>query len=418
MSDRDRVTDRDQNLLADLQQRFATIAGDDRQIDPDELQTALRIKDPYYARKVFAIFDADGSGLVSSSEFLTAVEALIQGGQETKLRFVFQLHDNDRSGLISREELRTIFDASLNENQLRFASEDIDALVTALFEETDMNADGQISLDEFKATVERYPQICRHMTLNAAAWLQPPAEQESAPSAWSVLAERLHRAWHYLQNNWTKLLFLAIYLGVNSWLFANAVQKYAATGANVYVQLARGCGACLNFNGALILIPMLRQWLTWLRQTVVNNILPLDESIEFHKLVGHVMFGFSLVHTGAHVLNYTTLTVPFTSSLFGTKAGLTGFFLLLVFIVMWVCALDRIRRQGHFELFYITHWGFVAWFALALVHGPVFWQWTILPIVGYIIERLLRFSKGYEPTYVTNVSLLPSQVTHLEMHRP
>jgi predicted ferric reductase len=77
-----------------------------------------------------------------------------------------------------------------------------------------------------------------------------------------------------------------------------------------------------------------------------------------------------------------------------------------------------VRRRGYFELFYITHWGFVAWLALAVFHGPVFWQWVVLPLIGYGIERLLRYHKVVEPTHVVHVDLLPSQVTHLQLSRP
>jgi predicted ferric reductase/Ca2+-binding EF-hand superfamily protein len=418
MSMQQSIIDRGGDLLTDLQQRFARFAGEDHRIDPSELQAALDIRDPDYASKIFRIFDRDGSGTVSCQEFLAAIELLIAADPSVRLHFVFQLHDDDRDGLISRDELRTIFHASLNENQLRFAPDDIEALIEALFEATDRNADGRVAFDEFKATVEAHPHIYRQMTLSAVPWLQPPTASATRPNAGSTLAEPLRHTGHYLQNNWNQLLFLVLYASVNIWLFQRAMQHYASVGANGYIQLARGCGACLNFNGALILIPMLRQNLTWLRRTVGNHYLPLDASTAFHRLVGHVMFALSVVHAGAHGLNYTMLTAPLTDTLLGTQAGLTGLALLIVFIVMWICALDQVRRRGYFELFYITHWGFVTWFALAVFHGPVFWQWVTLPLIGYGVERLLRYCKVVEPTHVSHVDLLPSNVTHLQLSRP
>ena len=318
MSMQQSIIDRGGDLVTDLRQCFARFGGEDHRIDPSELQMALDIRDPDYASKIFRMFDRDGSGTVSCQEFLAAIELLTAADPSVRLHFVFQLHDDDCDGLISRDELRTIFHASLNENQLRFAPDDIEALIEALFEETDRNADGCVAFDEFKATVEAHPRIYRQMTLSVATWLQPPTTPATRPNAGSTLAEPLRRARHYLQNNWNPLLFLALYASVNIWLFQRAMQHYASVGANGYVQLARGCGACLNFNGALILIPMLRQMLTWLRRTVGNHYLPLDASTAFHKLVGHVMFTLSVVHAGAHGLNYTTLTAPLTDSLVGT----------------------------------------------------------------------------------------------------
>lgn len=52
---------------------------------------------------------------------------------------------------------------------------------------------------------------------------------------------------------------------------------------------------------------MLRRSLTWLRATWVVRILPLDQNILLHQIVGYAILIFSIVHTGAHVLNFGKL---------------------------------------------------------------------------------------------------------------
>lgn len=54
-------------------------------------------------------------------------------------------------------------DDLLTDLQQRFAPDDIEALIEALFEATDRNADGRVTFDEFKATVETHPYIYRQM---------------------------------------------------------------------------------------------------------------------------------------------------------------------------------------------------------------------------------------------------------------
>lgn len=49
---------------------------------------------------------------------------------------------------------------------------------------------------------------------------------------------------------------------------------------------------------------MLRRCLTWLRATWLAQVLPLDQNIQFHQLMGYVAVGLSLVHTVAHVVNF------------------------------------------------------------------------------------------------------------------
>ena len=51
---------------------------------------------------------------------------------------------------------------------------------------------------------------------------------------------------------------------------------------------------------------MLRRFLTWLRATWVVRVLPLDQNILLHQIVGYAILCYTLVHTTAHVLNFGT----------------------------------------------------------------------------------------------------------------
>lgn len=412
MMDTPRIT------LEELRQVFTRIAGKDKQIDRAEFQKALGLKDEYFIARMFSIFDTDNSSTINIEEFLKTVEELVVATDEKKLQFAYQLHDINGDGCIEKEEVSHLIAASLSENNLNFPSEQVTALVDILFLEADKDKSGEISFEEFKTLIAKHPDLLEAMAVSPVSWLKP-RKQDSIPVS-PQQKSGLRKAYikHYIQNNWVKIAFLALYLALNLFIFFAAFERYASQGANLYVQIARGCGAALNFNGALILIPMLRHFMTWLRKTSLNNYLPIDESIEFHKLVGQFMFAFAIVHTIAHFFNYTTLSVPFTQSLFGTKAGLSGFLLLLVFTIMWVTAQAPIRKGGKFALFYIAHMGYFLWFALALIHGPVFWQWVLLPVVGFAIELVIRKRNTKEPAYVVNASLLPSKVLGLEIARP
>ncbi len=405
--------DKPRETLEELRQVFAQIAGEDKQIDLSEFKQALGLKDEYLASRLFSIFDTDKSGTVDIEEFLNAVEELVFATPEEKLKFSYKLHDKNGDNCIDREEITDLIEASLTENNLNFPPEQVTALVDVLFLEADEDNNGEISFEEFKTLMEKNPQLLEAMTVSPVGWLKPRKKEDEMVSPQDAKASQKLHFKHYLQNNWVTLAFLFLYVLTNLFLFFSAVNRYASQGANVYIQLARGCGAALNFNGALILIPMLRNFLTWLRKTKLSHYLPLDESIEFHKLVGQVMFAFAIVHTIAHFFNYTTLPVPFAQSLFATKAGLSGFLLLVVFAVMWVTAQDPIRKGGNFALFYIAHLGYVLWFILALIHGPNFWKWASVPLIGFAIEQIIRAQTTKQPTKVVNASLLPSKVLGL-----
>ena len=79
----------------------------------------------------------------------------------------------------------------------------------------------------------------------------------------------------------------------------------------------------------------------------------------------------------------------------GISAGLTGQLLLLVMIVIYAGAHDKVKRS-HYETFWYSHHFFVAWFLLLLLHGPVWWcSGRSSRSLPYAIDRLVRvFYRG------------------------
>ena len=62
---------------------------------------------------------------------------------------------------------------ALDESQLELGPTQIDGLVNAVFRVADDNGDGVISLAEFRATLESYPDLYERMTVSAVAWAAP-----------------------------------------------------------------------------------------------------------------------------------------------------------------------------------------------------------------------------------------------------
>jgi hypothetical protein len=64
------------------------------------------------------------------------------------------------------------------------------------------------------------------------------------------------------------------------------------------VWMSRGAGLCLSFDATLILLPMCRTLLRWVRPKV--KFLPLDESQWFHRQVAYAMLFWTCIHVLAH----------------------------------------------------------------------------------------------------------------------
>lgn len=221
----------------------------------------------------------------------------------------------------------------------------------------------------------------------------------------------------YLRNNAPRLLSYAVYALLNLALFAWAAHRYQGQGP--LVQIARGCGACMNFNGAFCLLPMMRLLISLLRRTAAARYLALEESVGFHQLAGHVMFACAAVHTAAYLVLYRFVRPGgLTANLMGSRAAITGWVLAILFCILWLFAVEALRRRVPFELFYATHFLGVAIVALLLWHSPRYWKWFLVGGTGYLLDRLVRFYRMRSPTTLLSARPLPSRVTELVIARP
>jgi predicted ferric reductase len=267
------------------------------------------------------------------------------------------------------------------------------------------------------ASSTRHPRAYQELDQNFERWLLA-LDQSPAPAKHPARARaRVAGLRKQVDSRAVTLTWLGIFVAAHVFLFLRAFTTYADAGASTAVCIARGCGACLNLDGALILLPVMRSIATIVREWKIARVLPIDTLLDSHKLVGHVIVALSLVHTGAHLSNYAaTTSIP--QGVFGTTAGLTGATGLSVLLVMWFFALPRIRRSGRFEWFFITHFAFVLWFGLMLAHGPVFWKWTAIPLALYGLEWTIRRRRRVHSSETLEIEALPSRVVRLSVRRP
>lgn len=404
----------DQDFLTLVRTRFRDHADGGKRMTPAELRKFLRIGNSYVARRLFAVLDEDGDGRVSEADFLKNVVALILGSDEEKLQFIFRLHDDDANGRIDAQELDRMLQACLSSNRIELSVQERHGIRDALLAKGKRRA---LDFTAFRRLLASHELVRRKLIQSVADWFGAEGGQrmDTRHVRFSTIVRQAAVVVPYYV--W-RFLLIAAYVAANAWFFYLAFSRYRAAGANIYIQIARGAGAALNFNGMLILLPMIRTLMRWIRQTFLFAFIPVDHNIGFHKVVGNVMFGLALIHTAAHLLNYTTLAVPWTDSLLYTKAGLTGLVLLGVFFIMWFFARPFIRRSSAYGLFAVTHVLYWVWFAAFLVHARSFIPWAAVPVAGFLAELVIRRVSRRTLSFVKQAEALPTGITHLKLHRP
>ncbi|KAM4697068.1 NADPH oxidase 1 [Rhinophrynus dorsalis] len=217
---------------------------------------------------------------------------------------------------------------------------------------------------------------------------------------------------NWIANHWFSVVVLAAWLGLNIFLFVYFFMIYEKGESYAYTRVllgsalawARGSAACLNFNCLLILLPVCRNLLSFLRGTCTccqrSMRKQLDNNLAFHKLLGYTIALMTAVHTIAHLLNIErfyngaqeekdTLTGMLSSigaedddwvnpirsksetqsyMAFTTIAGVTGVVITLALILMITSSTEFIRRC-YFEVFWYTHHLFIIFFVGLLIHG-------------------------------------------------
>ncbi|KAK3759988.1 hypothetical protein RRG08_048731, partial [Elysia crispata] len=300
-----------EETLIKVRQRFAKYADSNNCVSEEQFLEALgENKESFFAERFFRFLDKDRNGHLDMEEITHGARILLNGSTAQKVEFVFTLYDRDGNGTIEREELNQVLTSCVLESKMKLNQNEIGLLSDTMFDEADKDGDGFMSEENLGVLVNQFPDALDALTKNASIWLQPDLRQKNQGK--SRLREIFSK--RYFANNYKKLTFLTTFWVLNIILFA--VNAYIYRKHNKYIIFARGCGMCLNFTSALILLLPLRMCVSYLRLTPLSRILPLDHNISIHKMVGLVIAMWTIGHTAGHLGNAALShlpSIPFTS---------------------------------------------------------------------------------------------------------
>ncbi|XP_007955891.1 NADPH oxidase 3 [Orycteropus afer afer] len=217
----------------------------------------------------------------------------------------------------------------------------------------------------------------------------------------------------WILNESLSITLVLLWLGVNLYLFIDTFCWYEEEESFLYTRVilgsalawARASAVCLNFNCMLILLPISRNLISFMRgtHTCCRGLWrrQLDKSLKFHKLVAYGIATNATIHIVAHLFNLEryrwsqapdaeglpaalsklgstpnesylnpirTFNTSTITELLTTIAGVTGLVLSLALILIMTSSTELIR-QVCYELFWYTHHLFIIFFISLAIHG-------------------------------------------------
>ena len=232
----------------------------------------------------------------------------------------------------------------------------------------------------------------------------------------SALAPRSFRAWvtskvePTVQHYGIAYTFLFMYAVANLLIGfqGGAFGWYSGKNdSHVYFDvLARIGGALLNLNSGIVYLVAAKTTITFLRRTRLSMCVPFDEAMPaFHKIVGNVIVGATVLHVGFQSANYIAFNLLKNNP--ADRTGLSSFPALLITGVILTAAICLMRitalpyfRKHSWECFWAIHLiGYIVFFVALMLHGfhdkvPMTWRYAAVPAAIYALDRIDRWRRG------------------------
>ncbi|KAJ4954152.1 hypothetical protein NE237_030984 [Protea cynaroides] len=377
---------------------------------------------------------------------------------DSRLQIFFDMVDKNEDGRIGEEEVKEIIELSASANKLTRLKEKAEEYAALIMEELDPEDLGYIELWQLetlllqKDTYQPYSQ----------AWSQAISGTLAGPTGKSRIERWSTKVGYFLEENWKRIWLFLLWIGVMAGLFAYKWIQYRNKAAfqvmGYCLLVAKGGAETMKLNMALILFPVCRNTITWLRSTKLSLIFPFDDNINFHKAIAAAIVVGIILHAGDHLacdfprlLNATPEAYnmylaadfgsprPTYSQIMSQITSLTGVLMVILMAISMTLATSWFRRSRlpqpinkltGFNAFWYSHHLFIIVYALFIVHGyylylvKIWWQKTTwmyiaIPVLLYAAERILRFFRsGFYTVRLLKVALYPGKVLTLQMTKP
>nr|XP_043638965.1 respiratory burst oxidase homolog protein A-like [Erigeron canadensis] len=382
---------------------------------------------------------------------------------DSRLQIFFDMVDKNEDGRITEEEVKEIIMLSASANKLSRLQEQAEEYAALIMEELDPERLGYIELWQLETLLlqkDTYLNYSQALSYTSQALSQNLHGLRNR----SPIRRMSSKFIYYIHENWRRLwiigLWILIMIGLFLWKYFQYKQRAAFDVMGYCVLTAKGAAETLKFNMAIVLLPVCRNTITWLRSTKLSYAIPFDDNINFHKTIAAAIVIGVILHAGNHLacdfprlINQDENSYGLTmSQYFGESKpsyvdlvrgveGVTGIIMVVCMTIAFILATRWFRRSlvklpkpfdrlTGFNAFWYSHHLFVIVYVLLLVHGwflylvkkwykKTTWMYLAFPVLLYAGERTLRFFRsGSYTVRLKKVAIYPGNVLTLQMSKP
>ncbi|XP_028784413.1 respiratory burst oxidase homolog protein B [Neltuma alba] len=450
-----------------VEQRFDELAVDGK-LPKTRFSHCIGMESSEFAGELFDAL-ARRRGITSASitkdELREFWEQITNQSFDSRLQTFFDMVDKNADGRITEEEVKEIIGLSASANKLSKIQDRVEEYAALIMEELDPNNLGYIEVYNLEMLLLQAPAKSAHLTSGSRVMSQMLSQKLVPTKESNPIKRLLRRLRYFVEDNWKRIWVIALWVSICAALFAWKFVQYKHRAVfhvmGYCVSTAKGGAETLKFNMALILLPVCRNTITWLRsRPKLGAIIPFDDNINFHKVIA---FGVA-IGVGLHVIPHLTCDFPrllhATDSeyepmkqFFGDKRpnnywwfvkgteGWTGLVMLVLMAIAYILAQPWFRRNRlnlpttikkltGFNAFWYSHHLFVIVYVLFIIHGYFLylskkwykrttWMYLAVPMLLYACERLIRaFRSGYKTVRILKVAVYPGNVLALHMSKP
>ncbi|CAL9031437.1 unnamed protein product [Prunus brigantina] len=376
---------------------------------------------------------------------------------DSRIQIYFDLCDRNMDGRITKKDLKQTIILSASTNKLSLTHEEAEDYAALVMEHLDIENQGYIELNQFETLIKmsllKGSFSTNHLSIRRPYYSFDLCEEPRSKN------EVLFRS--YWRRAWIVLLWLIICTALFTWKFIQYRHRAAFQVMGYCLSTAKGAAETLKFNMALILLPVCRNTITWLRKNrSINSIIPFNDNINFHKLIaGGIVVGV-ILHGGAHLacdlprisdsdrlIFWQTIAArfgyhqPSYFEILATKEVATGIVMVVLMMIAFSLATKWPRRQPPslprsvrnvtgYNTFWYSHHLFIAVYALLILHSMFLfltdnvtekttWMYIAIPVLLYTGERVFRaIRSGFYEVEILKASIYPGKVLSLQLNKP